>query len=59
MVKSVLIYGADTWSLYEDDKKRINATEIDAFNDQQASLNKVEKRRNISEKNGRTRYNIG
>jgi len=31
MVKSVLIYGAETWSLYEDDKKRINATEMDAL----------------------------
>jgi len=25
MVKSVLIYGAETWSLYEDDRWRINA----------------------------------
>jgi hypothetical protein len=30
MVKSVLIYGAETWSLYEDDRRRINATEMDA-----------------------------
>jgi len=28
MVKSILIYGAETWSLYEDDRRRINATEI-------------------------------
>jgi hypothetical protein len=28
MVKSVLIYGAETWSLYEDDKRRINAAEM-------------------------------
>ena len=27
-VKSVLIYGAETWSLYEDEKRRINATEM-------------------------------
>jgi uncharacterized membrane protein len=25
MVRSVLIYGAETWSLYEDDRRRINA----------------------------------
>jgi hypothetical protein len=31
MVKSVLIYGAKTWSLYEDDKRRINANEMDAL----------------------------
>jgi hypothetical protein len=30
MVKSVLIYGAETWSLYEDDRRRINTTEMDA-----------------------------
>jgi hypothetical protein len=29
MVKSVLIYGAEIWSLYEDDRGRINATEMD------------------------------
>ena len=29
--KSVLIYGAETWSLYEDDRRRINATEMDAL----------------------------
>jgi hypothetical protein len=31
MVKSGLIYGAETWSLYEDNRKRINATEMDAL----------------------------
>jgi hypothetical protein len=36
MVKSVLIYVAKTWSLYEDDRRRINATEMD---DQQGFLN--------------------
>jgi len=30
-VKSVLIYGAETCSLYEDDRRRINATEMDAL----------------------------
>jgi hypothetical protein len=31
MVNSVLKYGAETWSLYEDDRRRINATEMDVF----------------------------
>jgi len=31
MVKSVLIYGAEAWSLYEDDRRRINATEMGAL----------------------------
>jgi len=31
MVKSVLIYGAETWSLFEDDRRRINATDMDAL----------------------------
>jgi len=31
MVKSVLIYGAETWSLCEDDRRRINATEMGAL----------------------------
>jgi hypothetical protein len=30
MVKSVLIYGAEIWNLYEDDRRRINAPEMDA-----------------------------
>jgi hypothetical protein len=30
MVKNVLIYGVEIWSLYEDDRRRINATEMDA-----------------------------
>ena len=25
------MYGAETWSLYEDDRRRINATEMDAL----------------------------
>jgi hypothetical protein len=29
-VESVLIYGAKTWSLYEDGNRRINAAEMDA-----------------------------
>jgi hypothetical protein len=31
MVKSVLIYGSETWSLCEDDRRRINAAEMDAL----------------------------
>jgi uncharacterized membrane protein len=31
MVKSVLIYGAETWNLYEDDRRRINENEMDAL----------------------------
>ena len=31
MVKSVLTYGAETWSLYEDDRRTINGTEIEAL----------------------------
>jgi len=31
MVKSVLICEAETWSMYEDDRRRINATEMDAL----------------------------
>jgi hypothetical protein len=31
MVISVLIYGAETWSLHEDGRKRINVTEMDAL----------------------------
>jgi hypothetical protein len=31
IVKSVLIYGAEVWSLYENDRRRINATEMDAL----------------------------
>jgi hypothetical protein len=31
MVKSVLIYGAETWSLYEDDRRRIDGTEMDGL----------------------------
>jgi hypothetical protein len=31
MVKSVLIYGAETWNFYEDDRRRINGTGMDAL----------------------------
>jgi len=31
MVRSVLMYGANTWSLYEDGRRRINGTEVDTL----------------------------
>jgi hypothetical protein len=31
MLNSVLIYGAEIWSLREDDRRRINASEMDAL----------------------------
>ena len=45
MVKSVLIYGAETWSLYEDDRRRINATEMDALR-RPARISKVDRKTN-------------
>jgi hypothetical protein len=45
MVKSVLIYGAETCSLYEDDKRRINATEMDALR-RTARISKLDRKTN-------------
>ena len=45
MVKSVLIYGAKTWSLYEDDRRRINATEMDALR-RSAMISKLDRNTN-------------
>ena len=45
MVKSVLIYGAETWSLYEDDRRRINATEMDALG-RSARIYKLDRKTN-------------
>jgi hypothetical protein len=45
MVKSVLIYGAETWSLYEDDWRRINAAELDALR-RSARISKLESKTN-------------
>ena len=45
MVKSVLIYGAETWSLYEDDRKRINASEMDALR-RSARISKLDRKTN-------------
>jgi len=45
MVKSVLIYGAETWSLYEDDRRRINVTEMDALR-RSARISKLDRKTN-------------
>jgi hypothetical protein len=45
MVKSVLIYGAETCSLHEDDRNRINATEMDAFR-RSARISKLDRKTN-------------
>jgi len=45
MVKSVLIYGAETWSLYEDNRRRINATEMDALR-LSARISKLDRKTN-------------
>jgi hypothetical protein len=45
MVKSVLIYGAKIWSLYEDDRQRINATEMDALR-QSSRISKLDRKMN-------------
>ena len=44
MVKSVLIYGAEIWSLYEDDR-RINGTEMDALG-RSARISKLHRKTN-------------
>jgi hypothetical protein len=45
MVKSVLIYGAETWSLYEDNRGRIMATEMDALR-RSARISKLDRKTN-------------
>jgi hypothetical protein len=45
MVKSVLIYGAETWSLYEDDRRRINVTEMDELR-RSARISKLDRKTN-------------
>jgi hypothetical protein len=45
-VKSVLIYGAETCSLYEDDRRRINATEMDALRPS-ARISKLDRKTNV------------
>ena len=45
MVKSVLIYGAETWSSYGDDRRRINATKMDALR-RSARISKLDRKTN-------------
>ena len=45
MVKIVLTYGAETWSLYGDDRRRFNATEMDALR-RSASISKLYRKTN-------------
>jgi ribonuclease HII len=45
MVKSVLIYGAETWSLSEDDRRRINAAEMDSLR-RSARISKLDRKTN-------------
>jgi len=45
MVKSVLTYGAETCSLYEDDRRRINGTEMDAIR-LSARIYKLDRKKN-------------
>ena len=60
MGKSALIYGAETWILCEDDRRRINGTEMDGLR-RSARISKLERKTNeyIREKNGRARYSTG
>ena len=45
MFKSVLIYGAETWSLYEGGRRKINTTEMDAFR-RSARISKLDRKTN-------------
>jgi hypothetical protein len=45
MVKSFVKYGAETWSLYEDDNRRINATEMDVLR-RSARISKLDRNTN-------------
>jgi hypothetical protein len=45
MVKCVLIYGAEIWNLYEDDRWRINAIEMDALR-RSARTSKLDRKTN-------------
>ena len=47
MVRSVLMYGGETWSLYEDDRRRINATEMDALR-RSARIPKLDRNKRMS-----------
>ena len=45
VVKSVLTYGAETWSVYGDDRRRINGTEMDALR-RSARIYKLDRKTN-------------
>ena len=45
MVRSVLIHGAEIWSLCESDRRRINATEMDALR-RSAGISKLNRKTN-------------
>jgi len=45
MVKSVLVYGAETWSLCQNERMRINATEMDALR-RSARISKLDIKKN-------------
>ena len=47
MVKRPLIYGAETWSLYEDDRRRINGTEKDALR-RSARISKLDRKTKLN-----------
>jgi hypothetical protein len=57
---NINIYGAETWSLYEDDRRRITATERDELR-RSARISKLDRKTNeyITEKNENARYDIG
>jgi hypothetical protein len=60
IIKSALTYGAETWSLYDDNRRRINAAEMDALR-RSAGISKLDIKTNedIRGKNGRARSYIG
>ena len=45
MVKRVLIYGAETWSLYEDDRRGINGNGMDGLR-RSARISKLDRKTN-------------
>ena len=51
IVKSVLTYAAEIWRLYEDDRRRINGTEMDGLR-RSARISKLDRKTNeyITEK---------
>ena len=55
-----LIYGAETWSLYEGDGRRINPTEVDELR-RLARISKLDRKTNeyTRGKKGQARYDIG